>query len=547
MSARADRIVALVVSAALAGCGGGGASLPPTASNAQTQAVTTAQFRILIPPKSAQARLAPKYVSASTQSVIIALTSVNGKAYAGTASSPAAVSTSLTPSSPNCTSGPSGLTCTAPATAVAGNDVYSVTTYDGSANLLSEGTATLTVVAGQSNTGSLTLNGVMASITLAFVSDQHVSGSQSAGFSIIGNQPHTFTVVPLDADGNTIVGPGAPTLAVTSGSSDVVVASTETSGTYTAQVQSYSATPVQLVVTPSTGTTVDVNLTTVQEMWVANAGGNNVTAYDASTGAQVGDDTITAGVDAPFMIATGPNGDLWISNYSGNQIEEVVPSTNVAVVSISGANSEIDEPFGIAFDSSGNLYLSNSGAGGMERFDASSFAGMTGAQDITPSLNSPGDASDPVQDAVDSSGNLWVADDGDATIRVFNSGLNQVASLTGSQTFLDGPTGVAFDAAGHLWVADEAAASIDEFDAADITSNGTNIQPLTRISGSNTGLHQPIGIAFDAAGNLWVANYETTTSVMAYAAGSLATGGNLVPLITIETSLDQAAGVTFTP
>ncbi|HUA09972.1 MAG TPA: hypothetical protein VMA98_11970 [Candidatus Acidoferrales bacterium] len=546
MSARVDRIIAALVAIALAGCGGG-SSLPAPSSHAQTQAATTAQFRILIPPKSAQAVLSPKYVSSSTQSVTITLTSVNGAAYTGTVSSPAAVTTSLTPSSSNCTSGASGLTCIAPATAVAGDDIYSVATYDASNDLLSEGTATLTVVAGQANTGNLTLNGVMASVTLAFATDSHVSGSQSAGYAIVGNQPHTFTVVPLDAGGNTIVGAGTPTLTVTASSSAVAIASTATAGTYTAQVQSYSATPVQIVVTPSTGSAVDVPVTTVQEMWVANAGGNNITAYNTSSGAEITADTITVGADSPFMIQTGPNGDLWISNYASGQIEEVVPSTNVAVLSISGSNSAIDDPFGIAFDAGGDLYLSNSGAGGMEKFGASSFAGLTGAQDITPTLNSPGDASDPVQDAVDGSGNLWVADDGDATIHVFNSGLNQIASLTGSQTFLVGPTGVAFDAAGHLWVADNAAPAIDEYTATAITAIGTNIQPVVRIDGGNTGLHQPVGLAFDGAGNLWVANYQTTTSVLEYAAGSLATGGNLTPITTLETGLDEAAGVTFTP
>ena len=549
MKARAAHAAAVLVTIALAGCGGASSSVPPAAvSKATWSASTSAQFRITIPPKSAQAAvLSPKYVSASTQSVTITLTNVNGTAYTGTSSSPAAVSTSLSSSSPNCTSGASGLTCTAPATAVPGVDVYSVATYDGSGNVLSDGTATLTVVAGQANTSNLTLNGVVASITVAFTSDPHVSGTQSGGFSIIGNYPREFTVVPLDADGNTIIGPGAPTFTLSSGSSAIAVASTGTSGTYTAQAQSYSTTPVQITITPSTGTAVNVDVTTVQEMWVANSGNNTITAYNATTGTQIGDDTITAGVDAPFMITTGPNGDLWISNYSSNQIEEVEPSTNVGVLSFSGSATQIDGPFGIAFDKNGNLYLSNGPGNQISVFGASSFSELTGAQDLALTSSTTAGASDPVQNAFDSSGNLWVAQSGNATVTVYNTSLTEIASLAGSDTRFVGPTGVAFDPAGHLWVADNAGATIYEFNATSVTSIGTDIDPMTQITGTNTQIHSPIGIAFDAAGNLWVANNQTTTAMLEFSAASLSAGGNLTPATTITAGLSAAAGLTFTP
>jgi hypothetical protein len=546
----------------LGGCAGGGGmpSSPPTTTSIG-QALTTAQFTITIPPKAAQAvSRSPKYISASTQSVVITLTSVGGKAYTGTASAPASIATNLTPSSTNCAPSGGNLVCTATATAVVGSDLYTVTTYDATqsstspatpaGNALSQGSTTLAIVGGQTNTGSLVLNGVVASVVVRFASNAHVSGSQAAGFTIVGNQPRTFTVSAEDADGNTIVGPGAPTFTLTSGSSAVTVASTAISGTYTAQVQSYSATPVQLTATPSNGSAVDVNVSTVQELWVGNSGGNSVTAYNASTGAQINGDTIT-GLSSPFMIQTGPNGDLWISNYSTNAIEEVVPETNAALLTIAGSNTTIHGPFGISFDSGGNLYLSNAAGNDLLQFTASSFAGLSGTQNIAPAETSLAITNmDPIQSAFDASGILWVSDNANAAVDAFNSGLTLVAQIAGSNTNLDHPDGVAFDSAGHLWVTNglaDSLAALNEYSTSGVTLTRNNISQLATIAGTPSGLNQPFGIAFDGSGNLWVANSDVSSSVTEYAAGSIGAGGNLAPMTTITAGINQAAGLTFTP
>lgn len=380
-------------------------------------------------------------------------------------------------------------------------------------------------------------------VTVAFATNAHVSGSQAAGFSMVGNQPRTFTVTAQDAEGNTIV--GAPTFTVTSGSSAVAIASTATAGTYTAQVQSFSNAPVQLTATPSNGAAVHVQVTTVQELWVGNSGGNSVTAYNASTGAQLSGDTIT-GLSAPFMIQTGPNGDLWLSNFAGYNIEEVVPETNTALLTIGGAFSDISGPLGIAFDGAGNLYLCLRALNEIGKYSAASFAGLTGSQDIGPVASGTGNVGEPYQSAFDSSGTLWVAENVSSAVTAYNSSLNNVASIVGDNTTLVGPTGIGFDAAGHLWVADNISDTIDEYSTSGVTLTNTNISPLTSIAGGSTGLNGPVGIAFDAAGNLWAAN-RGVSSVTEYAAGSVGAGGNLAPLTTITAGLSQASGLTFTP
>ena len=552
MNMNMHRIASLLFLTSLAACGGGGGgtSSLPAPSNG-TPGGTSAMFTITIPQKTAQTA---KYVSASTQSVIITLTTVNGNPYTGTGTAPASVASNLNSGSPNCAPSGGNLVCTAAATAVAGADAYSITMYDATqsstsptspaGNVLSTGTTTLTITAGQTNTGSLTLNATVASLAIAFSANAHVSGTQAAGFSIVGNQPRAFTVSALDADGNTIVGPGAPTFTVSSGNAAVAIAGS--SGSYTAQTQSYSATPVQITVTPSNGTVVHFNISTIQELWIANSAGNTVTGYNGATHAQIAGDTITSGLNSPFMIQTGPNGNLWISNFAGNSIEEVVPETNTALLTIAGGSTGLNATFGTSFDGSGNLYVTNGAANKLEKFSAASFAGLTGTQNIAPATTTTNNLANPVQNAIDSSGVLWVANNAGSNITGYDASLTNVALIGGGNTQLNGPTGVAFDSGGHLWVVDNTVSAIYEFNTTGITLVNGNIAPLSTIAGGATGMNSPVGLAFDAAGNLWVGN-QNTNAVQEFAAGSLAAGGNLAPAATITSATNRPTGITFTP
>ncbi len=66
---------------------------------------------------------------------------------------------------------------------------------------------------------------------------------------------------------------------------------------------------------------------------------------------------------------------------------------------------------------------------------------------------------------------------------------------------LNGPEALAFDSAGNLWVADAGNNRIDEF-----SSTGAYLGQFGS-KGSGPGqFNGPEGLAFDAAGNLWVAD-----------------------------------------
>jgi hypothetical protein len=139
--------------------------------------------------------------------------------------------------------------------------------------------------------------------------------------------------------------------------------------------------------------------------------------------------------------------------------------------------------------------------------------------------------------ALDAAGNLYVADTGNNRVLEYNAplaaGANRVADRVFGQpdfthntannggisaSSLDGPFGVTVDGAGRLWIADTSNNRVLEFDApltsdrvadavigqANFTHNLPNRGGLIGPSGFDT----PLGLALDAAGNLYVAEFS---------------------------------------
>jgi phospholipase C len=166
---------------------------PGTVASSSPSLPMGAQFVVRVPASSAEGKLRHEFVSPSTQSISIA---VNG----GTP-----VVSNLTPTSPNCTAATqtAPLTCTIAVLAPPGNDSFSASTYDqpnAAGNELATGAASASIANGQTNNVALTLNAIVAQISLQV-------SPQTVYFSIASNV--SLTVAALDPDGNQISGPGA--------------------------------------------------------------------------------------------------------------------------------------------------------------------------------------------------------------------------------------------------------------------------------------------------------------------------------------------------
>src|ERR1700689_5120028 len=99
-----------------------------------------------------------------------------------------------------------------------------------------------------------------------------------------------------------------------------------------------------------------------------------------------------------------------------------------------------------------------------------------------------------------------------------------IASISGADTQMSGPTSVAVGTAGNIVVANATNNSITEYAAG---ANG-DATPIRVISGSETGLSAPSSVSL-AVGQIWVTD-PSTDVIEAFSAGS---NGNVLPAETI--------------
>jgi len=132
------------------------------------------------------------------------------------------------------------------------------------------------------------------------------------------------------------------------------------------------------------------------------------------------------------------------------------------------------------------------------------------------------------------------------SIRIYTStgAATAQATITGANTALNAPQGVAVDASGRVYAANEGANSITVY--APNASGTMNETPVATITGGNTGMNVSQGVALDASGRIYVAN-NGASSVTVYAANPSGIM-NEAPLATIggaTTTLNNPVGVAL--
>ena len=258
------------------------------------------------------------------------------------------------------------------------------------------------------------------------------------------------------------------------------------------------------------------------------------------------------GLWRPTGVAVGPGGNVYFSDTLNNTIKQVTPGGLVTVVA--GSNNTFKHgttdgpgsvalflnPSGLAVDNSGNIFVADTGNQTIRRITLAGQTWMvtTIAGDITKTNSSGGIVGwstdgtntvarfkNPSGVAVDSTGDLFIADAGNNTIRkitpvgtnwvtttlVGNAGTSGSANGTNGAARFNTPEGVAVDGAGNLFVADMSNSQIRK-----VTPIGNNWVVTTIGGGSWYGttdgigtaarFYQPVGIAVDATGTLFIAD-----------------------------------------
>ena len=245
-----------------------------------------------------------------------------------------------------------------------------------------------------------------------------------------------------------------------------------------------------------------------------------------------------AGLHSPQDVAIGPSGTIYIAD-TGNAVIRKV-ATDGTITTVAGANAvglagdggaavkaAMNSPYSVALDSSGNIFIADYGNNRIRRVDNTS--GNISTIAGTNNIGFAGDGSAaanailhlPTGVALDSSGNVYFADSLNNRIRkIAGTTISTVAGNGGVSSSGDGfpassaqlntPLGVAVDAAGNLYIADSLNNAIRKVSASGVMSTfaGNSVPGSSGDGGAPTAaqLNGPRGVAVDAAGNVYVAD-----------------------------------------
>ena len=414
-----------------------------------------------------------------------------------------------------------------------------------------------------------------------------------------GTSPTTFTIggtiTGLSASGLTLDDNGGNTLTVASGATTFTFSTALASGAAYAVTVATQPTGETCTVSSGTGTAT-ANVTSVAVSCVASATytiGGSITGLTESglTLDDNGGDTLTVNSGATTFtfstaLTSGATYDVTVASQPLGEnctatANTGTASANVTSVAIACADSGVavgtlagggptqpgntngtgtaatfDAPAGVAVDSSGNVYVAEYQNNDIRKITPDGvvtlFAGSSTA--VKGNANGTGSAAsfwNPTGVAVDSAGNVYVADESNNEIRKITpdgvvtlfagspTGAIGNSDGTGQSALFSAPNGIAIDSSGNLWVTDSANNEIREITtpgAVVTTPYGNGTAGRTNGVGTAAEFNNPSAIAVDpASGNLFVADTDnneireitvSTNTVSLFAGSTSGTAGS---------------------
>jgi uncharacterized protein (TIGR03437 family) len=245
---------------------------------------------------------------------------------------------------------------------------------------------------------------------------------------------------------------------------------------------------------------------------ITTVAGNGTSGYSGDNGPAT-----SAQMYFPRAVAVDSAGSLYIAEY-GDRIRKV---SNGVITTVAGngtrgfsgddgpaTSAQLDQPWAVAVDSAGNLFIADTGNNRIRKVSNGVITTVAGngtggyAGDNGPAISAQ--LYIPQGLAVDSADDLYIADTGNSCIRKVSSGV--ITLVTCVESF---PNGVAVDSAGSLYIAARDGNVIHKVPTVGpsiVAGNGTPGFSGDNGPAASAQLNQPNAVAVDSAGNVYVAD-----------------------------------------
>jgi len=289
-------------------------------------------------------------------------------------------------------------------------------------------------------------------------------------------------------------------------------------------------------------------------VYVADSGNNTirmitasgtVTALAGQAGSSGGTDGSGTGArfSEPRGIAVDGAGNVYVADFNGHAIRKVTAAGVVTTLAGSaGVPGSTDAtasaarfyaPSGLAVDSAGNVFVADMSNNTIRRITSTgvvtTLAGLAGRSSSADGTGAAARFEDPYTVAVDGSGNAYVADATDHTVRRITSAgvVTTLAGTAGSFGSSDGtgsaarffaPLGIAVDAAGTVYLADTGNHTVRKISAAGVVTTlagSAGLRGSSDGSGTAARFSSLNGLAVDGSGTVFVVDGASIRKVTA--------------------------------